>query len=837
MENRIRNYNLIPDELKRENIWLIAADVDGNIGGKIPHTLTNQDKLVKCNINIKSHLMPFSVAFSFADAHGYDIGAVMNTDHHFGVIDLDIKDFTTKESIEMMHEIISKFDSYTELSTYGMGYHIIFKTDEFISRRSSKYKIEAYSFRRFIVVTGNIVTPVAKAMPDGTMNYSIERTFEKINDTDLRVSEIEKFAKRIEYRNEALLALVDKLGLQADPEFDFVLKEVESDLTDDEVIDWILDSPWCDKYLELSLITESTDLVSFNYPSLSEVDLALICILGRATPSDSQVRRIFRTTPVGQRAKHQGTNYRIDRCLIKIRDELDLTSMTELFDSIIDSYFKTTNDRITAELDYAKSKRDAAIENNMDVDDLKYDFDADELEFFAEEDLFKTDIPFPHGLIGDISKYIYNASPYKLKEAAIGASLALISGICGRQWNFNGAGLNNYFVILAASGLGKESVSRSLGVIVNAIAKVNGDEFVCFDRLSSGQAFKSVITSSPYHSILVVMPEFARLVDALKNKNDAAMSGLYNELLDAHSKSAPKSTYGGSRHADTANNRTGVTGAAISLIGDCTLDYYEGITESMAKSGFISRFVLIERYSTHKGMSDKCAHLTQLDQNIVTDLCDLVIQAKLNHEQEYVEQVVPANKQVELAMLNLEVYINMRFNQGIDEMQRQPFARAYLKVMTIASLFAVTRNRYKPEITLEDFEWAKALVLRDCFNLIKRIKEGTIGIGENNCKKRTTTLIKRLIDPNEPRDKVSKEWAYLLDNGVVPKSLLAKKLNNDTYRIGHMSNTATLNVILKEMVETGDLIPFNEAIRLEKHIVPPVGKTKMFSGVAYLVCF
>ena len=53
MENRIRNYNLIPDELKRENIWLIAADVDGNIGGKIPHTLTNQDKLVKCNINIK----------------------------------------------------------------------------------------------------------------------------------------------------------------------------------------------------------------------------------------------------------------------------------------------------------------------------------------------------------------------------------------------------------------------------------------------------------------------------------------------------------------------------------------------------------------------------------------------------------------------------------------------------------------------------------------------------------------------------------------------------------------------------------------------------------------
>jgi hypothetical protein len=52
-----------------------------------------------------------------------------------------------------------------------------------------------------------------------------------------------------------------------------------------------------------------------------------------------------------------------------------------------------------------------------------------------------------------------------------------------------------------------------------------------------------------------------------------------------------------------------------------------------------------------------------------------------------------------------------------------------------------------------------------------------------------------------------------------------------------MSNTATLNVILKEMVETGDLIPFNEAIRLEKHIVPPVGKTKMFSGVAYLVCF
>ncbi|MDE2317292.1 MAG: hypothetical protein KGK06_12870, partial [Xanthomonadaceae bacterium] len=69
-------------------------------------------------------------------------------------MDLDVKDETPPEVLARFQKIIETFDSYTERSTSGRGYHIWLKGDIGAGRRRDG--VEVYSQERFIVCTGNV---------------------------------------------------------------------------------------------------------------------------------------------------------------------------------------------------------------------------------------------------------------------------------------------------------------------------------------------------------------------------------------------------------------------------------------------------------------------------------------------------------------------------------------------------------------------------------------------------------------------------------------------------------------------------------------------------------
>lgn len=67
--------------------------------------------------------------------------------------------------------------------------------------------------------------------------------------------------------------------------------------------------------------------------------------------------------------------------------------------------------------------------------------------------------PRPSGFLGDRAEYIYAQAPYAILEVALGASAALVAGVCGAavQTPAPMAGLNLNVVVVAPTGEGEEA--------------------------------------------------------------------------------------------------------------------------------------------------------------------------------------------------------------------------------------------------------------------------------------------------------------------------------------------------------------------------------------------
>lgn len=785
-----RHYNLIPFELKTASMWLVAADENGLAGGKIPHIILSNGKLQRFSKGMGHEPMPFSIASSFSEAFGYDIGILLTSNDEYGVVDLDAKGIDDIEvytnRMANFKEVITKFDSYSELSKSEKGYHIIVKTTELIARNSRNYGIEIYSHKdRFMVCTGNKVS---------IKNNEVFADYQADNIANVNTHE------PICYKDNEIKALVESLGLNSS-EITIELVEIEPKLSDDEVVNEILSSGIADKYIELMLYSDATNFATTQYPSASEAVLAIICILGRFTESNEQVRRIFRSLPLSNRDKYTKNNYHIDRCLSRIRAELDMTDVDIFINNSVSLYYAKSKEildkRMRREEELLKKVEDGN-DDLVDLSEIEGEYDA-KMEEFSE-------LPFPKGVIGELAKFIYARSPHKLKVAAIGGALGIASGIVGSQYRFQGSSLNHFIVIIANSTLGKEGAAKGMNYVSKALASIGGDAFFCFDKISSPQALRTVMTESKYRSIVATFPEFSYLIEQIKDGKDSALSGMYSELLDVFGKNSIDSEYGGAVMANSINNRVSMTAPAFSFVGDCTPNFYDGITEEMCSSGFMSRLLLLHNDNSVKVAADENAHLVKLDKTVIDELSYLVQQVKNKHAAGTFINIGYENEEVRAAAKRIQEYLIIKYNKSKDEAHRQAYGRTWLKIMTVASLFAACNNLGNPTISMEDFQWSQALVMRDVFNIVQKLRDGEIGTSETTCKQRTLALIENLtIKRAYLKDIKMKPYEDLLHLGIVPRHILSSKLQGNSYKIGNMSNTRTLDAILDNMCKDGQL--------------------------------
>lgn len=689
------NYDRIPEELRWDKQWALAGpDETGRY--KAPHGFNNHSIF-----NIKSteptHWRDLEAVLEASQIFTpCGIGYILSKEDKYTCIDLDVKnvhnypnkvdhngkpvEWTTPEQLDRFHKIIEYFDSYTERSASGQGYHIWVRGK--IGAGCKRDGVEVYSQDRFIVCTGDVIV-----------------------------------AKGIEARQEQLDLLVGEINAGKELKLDLV--EIEQTESDEIILERARTADNSDKF---------NTLFSGNwegYPSQSEADLSLMSMFTFYTKSNEQCRRLFRLSGLGQRKKATKDNRYLNHTLTIIRAR---EAREAEFDEIGAQAAAALAQQMMA---------NEAIPPHLIMDDCDLPEPSLEVQETGDRSL-----PWPPGLAGEIARYIYDNAPRPVKEVAIVSTLGFLAGVCGKTYIYSDTGLNLYIVLVARSAVGKETMHLGIGNLIRCIGDSVPAvfTFVDFTDYASGPALSKIIAQN--QCFVNVTGEWGRKLKRLAHEDgrDSAMASLRTMMTNLYQKSGPKSVVGGIGYSDKEKSVASVSGVAYSMIGETTPGtYFDALTDSMMEDGFLSRFTMIE-YNGERPDLNKSRR--ELDETVLQALCDLVSHcADLNLR--VTTQEVVASPEAEKMLDDFNDECDKHINSSEDEGYRQMYNRGHLKTLRISALLAAADNYITPVIYPQHVQWALMVVRKDIGLMNSRIRSGDVGTGDSTRIKKIMALIEK----------------------------------------------------------------------------------------------
>lgn len=286
------NCENIPREIKELKQWCIAwLDDKEKARAKAPRQLLNNFKMAKTNApETWNYFSEYEKAVKEKTIflNSYYAGIVLTNNDPFVIIDLDDKDSTSQSERESFSKIINDFDSYTEISSGGKGYHIILKCNDLPKEKlkhNRKGAYEIYKDERFIILTGNIVNNQSEIK-------------------EVEFSQIEKFIS--EYisnnNNNAKLSYTNNNNTLKNNTKQSV--NSTNKLADDDAIKRILENT---KGTNNGVLFTNEP---YKYiPDESLADFTCFCEILKITNDYNQVVRIFQNFTIGKREKASREDY------------------------------------------------------------------------------------------------------------------------------------------------------------------------------------------------------------------------------------------------------------------------------------------------------------------------------------------------------------------------------------------------------------------------------------------------------------------------------------------------------------------------------------------------
>ena len=341
------------------------------------------------------------------------------------------------------------------------------------------------------------------------------------------------------------------------------------------------------------------------------------------------------------------------------------------------------------------------------------------------------ELQWPPGLAGRLAWYIFNISQRPVREVSIAAALALLAGVCGRAFTVNGTGLNQYWIVVARSAVGKEAIGDGITALIDLVEDVHGAKnLVAQVDFASGQALHKEILMRP--SFVQVAGEFGRKLKLMAKDQDGPYQTLRTVMTKAYSKSGPGQWMEGMSYSNNENNLPAAKGHAYSFIGETTPgSFSQGLSSGMMEDGFLSRFNIMPYEGERPAANiDTTA---ELEPDELSGWRDLVVRVM-----PYVQPMsaparidVSMNRDAEERLckrgrFDLECDEEIR-RLGDDESQRQMWNRAHLKALRIAAVLAAADNPVLPMMTLAHAVWAITTVKRDIAAMKKLMGAGEVG--------------------------------------------------------------------------------------------------------------
>lgn len=757
----------IPQELKLYPQWVVWRweTLPNGAKTKVPY---NPVTGWKASVTNSSHWGTFLnvIAFLAQNPHwNGGPGFVLTERDPFTFIDLDDKNarkptgepkYTDEEKRwidDAQRKVYEAYaGTYAELSPSGSGLHIIGRGA--VPSGARGMAIEIYSSGRYMTMTGNVH----------------------------RAAEITDTTKQNEW---LWYMLGGEKQQQIEVEFENSMPETESD---EAVYGHALRASNGGKFE--ALFTGAWEQF---YSSQSEADFALIDILAFYTHSPAQIERLFLLSALGKRDKAKRQDYvrnMIKRAFDRLPPPIDMANMREALDKAL----AQANDR--GEL--RGPERVAERERRQE---------AEAVLIPKSDNPYLAAVP---GLVGEIAYYLYTISPRPVPEIALASAMGLMAGICGRGWNVSGTGLNQYLMLLAGTGRGKESVHSGISRLMSAVADIgpNGGhvpaamEFIGPGDIASGQALVKYLGNTS-KSFVTVQGEFDAALKSFTDKHaSSAQVKLRQILLSAYSRSGKGMTYQPTIYSEKEKNVAAIQAPAFSLLGEGTPDrFFSLLDQSLVADGLLPRFTVIFYEGDRVALNRASNHPPPLD--LVKKLAALCSQSLMLNQSNVVTDV--QSDQQATALLDtfgthIDGVINAAHNATIEEL----WNRAHLKALKLAATVAVGVNWLNPVIDGYIAQYAIDIVTYDTRRLVAKFLAGDVGDSELRQQNDMRRVIKRYFE-TFPAD--AAKWSstpLMLSAGVIPKRMLQQRLANmGSFKGDRMGATNALNRTIVALTEAG----------------------------------
>lgn len=785
----VGNFSNIPHELRALKQWVVWRE--GKVPFQVNGTLadvTNPNTWNSFENCAQALLNPLNLG----------IGFVFTANDPYSFIDLD--NAHGDQAILATHlKIAHEFNSYSEVSPSGMGLHIIVKGTVIAGRRRSK--VEIYSSARYATMTGQVHnnSPIVDCQAQ-------------------------------------LTQLWEQMGSGPVAQSLYQGNDKETD-TDEAIIKKATDAVNGDKFAKL-LKGNWQDL----YSSQSEADFAFIDILAFYTQNRNQLIRIFRSSPLGFRDKAKRHDYlsgMISRSFDRMLPPLDFDGMKNALE------LKLAKDQLALPLGSVAQRLEPSAHNGLVVGSSPATstnktvsdngspsaFDAASLgsnpsavakpysdftasgEAYNKSEAIRLSASLPPGLLGEIASFIYQAAPRPVPEVALAAAIGLMAGICGRAYNISGTGLNQYVLLLAMTGAGKEAAASGINKLMNTIKMQvpTSTGFIGPSEISSGSAlFKYLGNSS--QSFISLLGEFGLRLQQMSSPNaNGSEVSLRRMFLDLYNKSGYSEILHASVYSDKANNTSAVPSPSFSILGESTPErFYGALNEDMISEGLLPRFLLIEYKGNRPPLNEH--HTSVIPSfSLVERLASLAAQCEtVNHSNP--RRVINVNSSPEASrmLFDFDKYADNRINSSNKEVIRQLWNRAHIKVLKLSALIAVGENMIEPVISAHAMTWAADLIQADIAALTERFEAGEIGANSFEVKQaqEIVRMIKEYI--RSPYDKIEKYMQLkspkMHHDKVIPYVYLNKRLAPmSAFRNDRIGGTGALKRTIQNLID-GDRI-------------------------------
>jgi hypothetical protein len=678
------SYQNIPESLRQLNRW-----------GAWKFIPREGQKNIKLPINAKTgqaadptdpdHWCDFETAVNAAVNFSGLAFAFFKADGITG-IDLD-NTHGDEQARTRQYKICEAFGSYTEISPSGEGAHIIVKGNLPGPGRRRHY-VEVYDDGRYFTFTGNVY----KALPVEPRQDLLNTLYEEMGGKPVTVA----------------------YGVdQPETDTDENIKTAAAQASNGHKFSALFSGDWAGVY-----------------PSQSEADFALIDILQHYSKNKAQLQRLYAQSVLGQNPKdnykhrsdrHAYVNYLIEKSFDKELPPVDCEGW-------LIQWQKDFANRNLVEASGKPSGKPDASNDAAAAENIGAIAALD-----VPQDTLRSN--FPPGLVGDIAEFLYLAAPRPVLEIALAGAIGFFSGVVGRAYNISGTGLNQYVMVIAGTGKGKEAIASGTSKLMASIkastptaADVEGPA-----EIASSQALIKHLGAHP--CCYSIVGEFGiKLKEMSSPHANPNVSGLKRTLLDLYNKSGKNNQLGKMIYSEKDKNTAIVKGPSFTLIGESTpIKFFENITEDIVQDGLLPRFMLVE-YNGPRVPLNKAHVGMEAPIDLVETLSSLIVTCITQANNEKVQDV-QMTQEAQETFDRFDKWTDALINNdktGIVGIEL--WNRAHIKALKYAALVAVGVSPYSPLIDLETANRSIQMIVDQITKLKARFDNGEVGGGSINAE-------------------------------------------------------------------------------------------------------